>query len=482
MGFSLKGFATGLATAAGEVMDEERKQTNNLIAQRTKNSFENYTKYQETTEALRADIKKKDTMLMNWQPDLTEQERIAAAGIPNLVDMYQRLVADGKQVSVRDMIKVSEKSAGMKFDNYVTELGKIAPAQGLAPVTEAKFLGPSEESQRKAAEKYAATTGVPEAELRAFQAMPRTADVSSMGSLNIDVFKKAPKQPSTVEDVVATAKLAQFNAERDKGKDSPEFKAATATFNMANSYLENAKESLNSRADSLRNRMIDETDPAAKKALGSELKLVEQSILGHKLATSIKDTSSDADKKKTYAQIKTSVNDFVNTRMRDEEGASWRKYVDFKTTKMEDGTTFVSRTQKAEMPLEEQKKMFAAEQNLTKQALFSNGYLTPTGAPVYNAVREIMNNMNIPVGQAAPAPEGTPAPVAAPAPMAAPTALPSKSATLGVASAGRTAAPAAQPAAPDVAKLRNEASAAIKLGADRTKIAERFKKATGQEL
>jgi len=416
MGFSLKGFATGLATAASDVMDEERKQTNNLIAQRTKNSFENYTKYQENTEALRADIKKKDTMLLNWQPDLTEQERIAAAGIPNLVDMYQRLVTDGKQVNVRDMIKVSEKSVGMKFDNYVTELGKIAPAQGtgFAPVPTG-LLGPSEESQRKSAEKYATATGVPESELRSFQTMPRTADTASMGSLNLDAFKKAPKQPLSVEDVAAAAKLAQFNAERDKGKDSPEFKAATATFNMANSYMEDAKVTLGSRADSLRNRMIDEVDPAAKKALGAELKLVEQSILGHKLATTTKDSSSDADKKKTYAQIKTSINDFVNNRMRDEEGASWRKYVEFKTTKLEDGSTYGSRSKKAEMPIEEQKKMFTAEQNLTKQALASNGYLTPTGAPVYNAVREIMNNMNIPIGQAAPAPDVTPAPVAAPA-------------------------------------------------------------------
>ena len=415
MGFSLKGFATGIATAASEVMDEERKQTNSLIAQRTKNSFENYSKYQETTEALRADIKKRDAQLINYQPDLTEQERIAAAGIPNLVDMYQRMLTEGKQVTVRDMIKVSEKSAGMKFDNYVTELGKIAPAQGAAAPVTATFLGPSEESQRKLAEKTATATGVPEAELRSFQTMPRTADVSSMGSLNLDVFKKAPKQPSTVEDVAAAAKLAQFNAERDKGKDSPEFKAATATFNMANSYMEDAKVTLSSRADGLRNRMIDEADPARKAALGSELKLVEQSILGHKLATTTKDTGSDADKKKTYAQIKTSINDFVNTRMRDEEGATWRKYVEFKTTKLEDGSTYVSRSQKAEMPLEEQKKMFAAEQNLTKQALASNGYLTPTGAPVYNAVREIMNNMNIPIGQAAPAPDVTPAPAVAPA-------------------------------------------------------------------
>lgn len=409
MGFSLKGLITGIATSAGDIMDEERKQTNALIAQRTKNSFENYNKYQETTEALRADIKKKDAQLLNFQPDLTEQERIAAAGVPNLVDMYQQMLAQGKQVTVRDMIKVGENAPGMKFDSFVSELGKIKPTETAAAPVSTKFFGPSEEYQRRLGEKTAMATGVPESELRSFERMPATAVVPSMGSIKTDVFKKAPKQPTSVEDAYNMSQLDMMNAQRDKGVDSPEYKQAKANRDLANTYLTSVSETLGKRADRLRNNLIDETDAAKKKQLSDEIARVENSMKAHSLAISTKDSNNDADKKKTYNAIKTSVDDFVNTRMRDEEGASWRKYVDFKTTKMEDGTTYVSRTQKAEMPIEEQRKMFAAERTLAKQALVSNGYVSPTGVPLYNAVAEVMNNRNIPVGREA-LPEQTPPP------------------------------------------------------------------------
>ena len=335
--------------------------------------------------------------------------------------MYQQMLAQGKQVTVRDMIKVSDKAAGMKFDNYVTEIGKIAPTETAAAPVSTKFFGPSAESQRKMAEKTAMATGIPESELRSFERMPATATVSSMGSVNTEVFKKTPKQPTSVEDAYNMSQLDMMNAQRDKGVDSPEYKQAKANRDLANTYLATVSESLSKRADRLRNNLIDEPDAAKKKQLSDELAKVEGSIKAHALAISTKDSSNDADKKKTYNAIKTSVDDFVNTRMRDEEGASWRKYVDFKTIKMEDGTTYVSRTQKAEMPIEEQRKMFAAERTLAKQALVSNGYVSPTGVPLYNAVAEVMNNRNIPVGREA-LPEQTPPP-AAPA-TARPTATP----------------------------------------------------------
>ena len=410
MGFSLKGLITGIATSAGDIMDEERKQTNALIAQRTKNSFENYNKYQETTEALRADIKKRDAQLLNFQPDLNEEERIAAAGVPNLVEMYQQMLAQGKQVTVRDMIKVSGKAAGMKFENYVSEIGKIAPTETAFTPVSTKFFGPSAEYQRSQGEKAAMATGVPESELRGFERMPTTANVPSMGSINTEVFKKAPKQPTSVEDAYNMSQLDMMNAQRDKGVDSPEYKQAKSNRDLANTYLTSVSETLSKRADRLRTEILDVGDDAAKKKqLSDEIARVENSMKAHSLAISTKDSNNDADKKKTYNAIKTSVDDFVNTRMRDEEGASWRKYVDFKTTKMEDGTTYVSRTQKAEMPIEEQRKMFAAERTLAKQALVSNGYVSPTGVPLYNAVAEVMNNRNIPVGREA-LPEQTPPP------------------------------------------------------------------------
>ena len=420
MGFSLKGLITGIATTAGDIMDEERKQTNALIAQRTKNSFENYNKYQETTEALRADIKKRDAQLLNFQPDLNEEERIAAAGVPNLVDMYQQMLAQGKQVTVRDMIKVSKNAAGMKFDNYVSELGKIKPTETpFAPVS-TKFFGPSEESQRKMGEKIAMATGVSESELRGFERMPATATVPSMGSINTEVFKKEPKKIESVEEAAQMANLDRLNAERKFGKDSQEYKLADDLYKQAFAFLEKPKELLGGRKDRLIQEKIDSKDPARIKDIDTELEKIYDAL---KTADRLSKDKTKEEKQETYNAINTSVNAYVNTRMREDEGASWRKYVDYKVYKDPDdpSKTFISRTQKAEMPPEEQRKMFATERALAKQALISNGFASPTGVPLYDTVARIMNDRNISVGPA-PAPDATPAPAPAATPAATPAA------------------------------------------------------------
>ena len=443
MGFSLKGVVTGLATTFSDIMDEERKETNKLVSQRTKNAYDNYSKYQETTEALRADIKKKDAQALQYQADLTDGERVAIASMPNAIDLYEKVLASGKQVTLRDMIKVGDKAAGMKFDDFVNELGKVQPVDMIKTEAPKKFFGTSEAKQLEMMEKTAGVTGVQPKELMAYERMPAAPSVSSMGSMKLDAFQKTKAPVKSVEEAFEESQLLMMNAERDKGKDSPEYKAAEASVKLAASYIKTAPETLSKRADRLRNAVIDEADPAKKARLNEELGIVEKSIKGHALATSARAEGDGGDKKKTYSQIKSSVNDYVNTRMRDEEGASWRKYVDFKTTKMEDGTTFVSRTQKAEMPVEEQRKMFDSERRLTKEALLKNNYITTQGVPVYSAVAEIMNNMNIPVGPMA-APSGFDEPAAAPIATPAPAAV-SKPATLGAAPAGRNAAPVAKP-------------------------------------
>jgi hypothetical protein len=217
------------------------------------------------------------------------------------------------------------------------------------------------------------------------------------------------------------SQLEMMNAEQQFGKDSNQYNTAKANRELANTYLTSVSETLGKRADRLRNTLLDEPDAAKKKQLTDEIARVENSMKAHSLAISTKDSNNDADKKKTYNAIKTSVDDFVNNRMRDDEGASWRKYVDFKTTKMEDGSIYTSRTQKTEMPIEEQRKMFAAERALAKQALVSNGYVSPTGVPLYNAVAEIMNNRNIRFDQAEPAPVAAPATTPAATPVTRPT-------------------------------------------------------------
>jgi ribosomal protein S18 len=394
-------------------MDEERKQTNALIAQRTKNSFENYSKYQETTEALRADIKKKDSQLLNYQPDLTEQERIAAAGIPNLVDMYQRMLTEGKQVTVRDMIKVSKDTVGLKFDSYVSELGKIKPTETAAAPVSTKFLGPSEESQRKMGEKIARVTGVPEAELRSFERMPATANVPSMGSINTEVFKKAPKQVGSVQEALNIAEVVMFDIQKSKGVDNPEWKEAKRIRDVAASFLDKNVEDINKEALRLRRELIDETDPVVKAKKIKTIAALEENILANKKATSLKEPKSDADKQKTYNSIKTRVDDFVANRMREDEGFDWKKYYDFKTFKMEDGSTYTSATVKTTVGVTEQRILFAKEKELAKQALGAYGYIDKkTGVPMYKEIGDFMISRGISTGQSPPETDATPAPAA----------------------------------------------------------------------
>jgi ribosomal protein S18 len=434
MGFSLKGLITGLATSASEIMDEERKQTNALIAQRTKNSFDNYNKYQETTEALRADIKKRDSQLLNFQPDLTEEERIAAAGVPNLVDMYQQMLAQGKQVTVRDMIKVSDKAAGMKFENYVNEIGKIKPAEtttAAAPVS-TKFFGPSAESQQKMADKAAVATGIPESELRSYERMPTTANVPSMGSIKTEVFKKAPKLPASVQEAADMANLERLNAKKQFGEDSEPYRMADAAFKLATSFLDSNVEDINKEALRLRGEIIDETDLAVKEKKIKRIAALEFNILEYKKSTSLKEP---ADKQKTFNQIKTRVDDFVATRMREDEGFDWKKYYDFKTYKMEDGSTYTSPTIKAGVLLPEQRILFAKEKELVKQALSAYGYLDKkTGVAMYTEISDFMISRGIPTNQST-------SPAAEPAATRPATATPAATAARPIAAPAAAAAP-----------------------------------------
>jgi hypothetical protein len=208
---------------------------------------------------------------------------------------------------------------------------------------------------------------------------------------------------------------------------------------------------LDARANRLNVAILDETDPAKKKALQSELKITQQAIKQHKEATTTRAERGD-DKPKTYGVISRSVDDFVNTRMREDKGFDWRKYVDFKTfTDPATGQTITSRTQKANLSDEQQRELFAKERELTAQALVTNGYVV-NGKPRYNEVAEIMNNRGI-TPQSFGAPVATSTPVATPTPV--PTAAPSAPAT-----APAPATPAAIPTAVRSFRTIEEAEAA----------------------
>jgi hypothetical protein len=253
--------------------------------------------------------------------------------------------------------------------------------------------------------------------------------------------------PDSVEDMVKAANVARVQAKQKFGEDSVEYKTANETFTSLSSEIEKTDKGLDARANRLNIAILDETDPIAKKALQSELKITQQAIKQHKEATTTRAEKGE-DKPKTYGVISRSVDDFVNTRMREDKGFDWRKYVDFKTfTDPATGQTITSRTQKANLSDEQQRELFAKERELTAQALVTNGYVV-NGKPRYNEVAEIMNNRGI-------TPQSFGAPVATPTPV--PTAAPSAPAT---APAPAPATPAAIPTAVRSFRTIEEAEAA----------------------
>lgn len=212
-------------------------------------------------------------------------------------------------------------------------------------------------------------------------------------------------KPSSVEEQLRTDQVAAMQAGQKFGKDSVEYKAAVKKVEDTKGYIENADKSPQQRLDRLQIQKMDATDPALKKELDSKITLLQNTIRAEKQATSAKDPDAQ---QKGYAHVKRSVDNYVNTRMREDTGASWQKYVEYKQTVMPDNTIYVSKTTKQEMPIEEQRKMFADERRLAIDALKTNGYMSPDGKASSPAAAELINNMNLNASQQQPTPASTP--------------------------------------------------------------------------
>lgn len=255
--------------------------------------------------------------------------------------------------------------------------------------------------------------------LKDLQATSRNQRTNTGAKFDMSTLAKAP---DSVEDMVKTANVARVQAKQKFGEGSDEYKTATQAYVDISKEIDKVDKGLTARADRLGIAILDETDPAKKKSLQSELKTTQQAIKSHKEATSTSAERGD-DKPKKYSVISRSIDDFVNTRMKEDKGFDWKKYVDFKTfTDPASGETITSRTQKAGLDEQAQRELFAKERELTAQALTTNGYVV-NGKPRYSEVAEIMNNRNITpqsFGAPAPAPVATPAPAPTAAPAAAP--------------------------------------------------------------
>lgn len=401
MGFNLSAFAGGAAAGLTEKFEEERKIAQAAVVGRISRAAEiNKRKLKETTE-LRSSLEEQLADIEQVVgPDETLQKAFLTS--PTAYATYKEQKLKGEPLDPYKFITINKDKlfAGSSKD-FIAKLTQEAAAPAM-PTAEAKptsFFAPSAERMKGYAESAAMSAGMTMEDVQRAEAYTGLKKPESVATMNLQTLVK-DKKPKTVEEEAASAKMAMLNAQRTAGVDSPEYKAAQVRLTEANSYIADARTTLASEVDDLLKKRVKSNNPTEIAALTVEIERYQKEIKNHNAA--LKPDKTDEEKKKTYSAIKTSVQDFVNTRMKADEGASWRKYVDYKTYNLPDGSTYTSATKKAEMPLEEQQKMFATEKALAQQALKSNGYLTSSGVPLYKEVGEVMNNFGISIGQAAP--------------------------------------------------------------------------------
>lgn len=404
MSIALKGALTGLFQGLGERFDEERKQTAELIAIRTKNAFQNYQKYQEEKEALKEEVKKRDLLARQFQADLSDKERIAIATLPNALEIYKKAVEEGRQVNgklitLRDVLQPGDQLEGMTYDAFVASLDKGPEPLASVPMEKpTSVFAPSEERQRQMMERLTRGVGLTPEQVMAFEQPRRVSPLEPMGSISMEkVFAKQQSAFTSLEQ--------QANAE----------------------------------AVALRN----ETDPDRQKMLTEQLAATQEALRAHKEATTARTAE---EKQRSVASITSSARDYINARMIRQFGVDWAKFTEAQQVPLGDGRFFEMRGARTDLSPEKQKEILDAVQSYARNALKDNKFLDDNGQPIYDSVREVMVNFGI---------LGTPArttPAARPAAGTAPTTAPV---------AGTSPAPATRSATPSTASPTIDPSVVI---------------------
>jgi hypothetical protein len=365
MSIALKGLLTGVFQGIGEAMDEERKQTKELLATRTKNAYQNYLRYQEQSEALKSEIKKRDALARQYQPDLNDEERIAVASMPNALELYQKALqedrrVEGRVITLRDIVKVGDKVKGMTYDDFVKNLAQVKPVESVSVQAPRSFIGVPEDAQRQYMSRLSAGVGVAPEQLMAFEQPPEAPSVEPMGSVRPDV-------------------------------------AFSPVFNT-----------LEEKAQRLMVLLGETEDEDTKTRIQEQIDQTREAMLGHALATSTK----KGDEPKAVATITSSVDRAVRERLETKYGRNI--FSEEKVIDLGNGQTYVTRGIRTDVSPEVEQQIMADRRKFAFDALKNNGYLDEDNQPVYQNVNEVMYNLGLrgglpqrvdvaPPGSAAPA-------------------------------------------------------------------------------
>jgi hypothetical protein len=437
MGFRFSSFLAGAAENLTETLKEDEKQAATAATFGVKALKENYDKVMAENRTLENKLSKNMKFLKENDSTATDAQLFAAANNDTFMQLAMEAAkANPGTFRVADFVNIKDANASGKTREELmkayTEIPAVSEAarrveSAVAKKPEGLFgIGAlrdraSSSAARAAEEQTAKAMGVSIEQLRAASGFKRP-EIDTGAEFDLTKFQKQPQNAKEIKDKL---EVAVIQAAQQFGENSPEYVDAKQKIDVVKTQIAKLEDvtdkSLEARVNRLLIKKADSKDPAEIKALDSEIKSYQNSIKQHNQATRATDPK---DKQETYTRMKTSINDYVNTRMKDDKGFDWNKYVDFKTfTDPATDTTITSRTQKAGLSIEQQREVFARERQLTAQALVANGYVLSDGTPRTPVAEQLMTNFNISANDLAKA-TATPAPTATATPAAQPKAAP----------------------------------------------------------
>jgi hypothetical protein len=398
----LLSFVAGAAEGFSEMIDKSEKSAKEEAALRVRRLMENHKEVMESNLKLENELKAEEGWIKTYFSNATPEQVAYLQSNPAALQALKKMPDPTKVGELGNVIKIAAANeAASVTQDQLTALPAVANEVAARVKEKARSTGFFRNLADEAGARVGTTTERSLARglgttIEQMESIKRTARPSIEGAF--DVAKTLEKTPESVEDMVKTANVARVQAKQKFGEGSAEYKAANETFTSLSSEIEKTDKGLDARANRLNIAILDEQDPINKKALQSELKSTQQAIKDHKEATSTraeKAAGSAPAAKATLNSVQKSVAMFVDSRMRQDKGFDWAKHVDFKEIPLPDGGVYVSTTVKATLPPEKQREVFEKIRMLEADALKTNGYVV-AGAPRNDAVKEFINNKNIP--------------------------------------------------------------------------------------
>lgn len=352
---ALTGLLTGLALGGAERRKKEREENEELITTRLKIAAVNKQKRDVETSARKKELMDRYITISPYlDGSESEEQKLALLSNDVFAKGFVEKKSAGEVVDLDAYIQRNQDKLPKNFstvqkyiDSISTTLEPVAPEQMQAALGEQRgFMGARTGVSPGRAERIARTmgSGASAAELLAYE------------------------QPATSagDPLMGYARFGTITAEES-------FKT------------------LESKAQKLRLKRLKEQDSDKQAMLDDEIDITEQSMLAHKEATTAR---TPEQKQRTVADITSSTNRYVNTRMQQRYGNDWLAFSEEKTQLLPDGTVYTFRGVKTDMPKGQQDKLFADMREFARRALIDNRFIVE-GVPVYDSVKEVMNNFGI---------------------------------------------------------------------------------------